>query len=50
MRDPDVRAALLRGELTLAMSERKNIFLLGRLGHEANDGQLTEMLAFSFLL
>lgn len=28
------------------MSERKNIFLIGRRGHEGDEDQLTEMLAF----
>ena len=28
------------------MSDRKNIFLIGRRGHEGDEDQLTEMLAF----
>ena len=27
-------------------AERKNIFLIGRRGHEGDEDQLTEMLAF----
>jgi hypothetical protein len=30
------------------MARRKNIFLIGRKGHEGDENQLTEMLAWLF--